>query len=136
MKSWLVLCALLSAAIVGVQIHKMRSAAWTYYVHPGGNLMRAGDICNWDSLGEFQSMRSKLQPGDEVELELVRSKLFLIKNLKCESLTVVRDKRPVAHFKLGQIEFYGIFALLAALPLLVWAIAFAFLSLTPRKNQE
>ncbi len=140
MKIWLVLCAALSAAIVGIQIHKVKTRWYSFYVSPAGHLKShdaaISAIYDKQILSAFERMYPVLQPGDELEYEYVTSRLPLLRGFHYEKLKVVRDKRHVAYFKVGQAEFYMVFGAVAALPFLILGIVVAFLRLSPQRQSD
>jgi len=149
MKTWGVVCGLLSGAIFAVMIASMNSCGDSYEISPEGRLcvVKTDPSTNpptvtraprdWASeLPQFLALEKWVRPGDRIESSRITAGLWLFE-VQMRKVEVFRGTESVMLARDGHVRFWGMIVALSLFPMICWAIGgFWIVTLSPRRGRE
>lgn len=146
MRTWGIICTILTGLLAALQICAIYSCGDTYLINDQGQLTievkrsqgspetkKEYNVCDWHkAFPEFPHASERMLPGDTVYYGKVSSHLPVLGELEYKELYINRDGRTVEVHRKGHIAFFGALVGVSAIPLLMWAIVAAFLKSNAR----
>jgi hypothetical protein len=132
MKTWGVVCALLSGAIFAAMLASMHSCSRSYEVDAQGRLCKVEEdasispptvrraVVPWSTSPPLQSLERWVQPGDRLESTDTTGGLWL--ELRMAKVEVFRGEETVMIVREGHLRFWGITLAVSLFPMICWGI--------------
>ncbi len=145
MRTWFALCVVLSGALAALQLSAMDSSRLTFTVmsvfDEGFELAHFQITIDSDGSHRFDSkipmfdrIKTEMRPREQVTIKQKYSRLPVLRKLSYNVATRSCEDSTVAVYKNGEFQFFAALAGIAALPLVIFGIAFAFLRLGPDRR--
>ena len=149
MKTWGVLSALLSGAILAAMLSSIHSCTDHYQLSPEGQLFKMSDppsagapmvrgpACRWDeAFPSFPGLERWTQPGDRLEKTRTTGGLWLFE-IQMEKVEVFRRDESVLHAREGHFHFWGMILGVSLFPMTAWGIVVLWIAnLSPPRPVE
>jgi len=148
MKTWGIVCTLLSGALFAVLLGSMHSCGDTYEVDAQGRLLKV-DVVDasknppsvrrtpvaWAETPKLQPVERWVQPGDRIESTRISAGLWF--ELTMSKLEVFRGDDAVMLVREGHFFFWGMILGISLFPLICWGIGALWLAnLSPRRPRD
>ena len=144
MKTWGLVCALLSGAIFAALLASMTSCSRTYEVDAKGGLLRVDsdestnpptvrrDAVSWSSAPLVQPLEPWVQPGDRLVSTETNGGIWF--DLKMAKVEVFRGEESVMLVRSGHILFWAITLAVSLFPIICFGIGTLWIAnLSPRR---
>jgi hypothetical protein len=135
MKTWGVVCALLSGAILAAMLASIHSCTDTYQLSAEGQLFRTSDppspgapkvrgaACRWDeAFPLFPLLEHWTRPGDRLEKTRTTGGLWLFE-VQMEKVEVFRGEESCLVAREGHFRFWAMILGASLGPMIAWGIA-------------